>query len=303
MQGYQKYRKYRDSTENKGQKFTKIILIVAICFVVFLIGKSLFGGNAEVQSTLPESNTNTTDTTEDVNGTTSAEVADSENTNSNMNANVNVDTSSADSFDIDACTKVFSRGPSTEKRVSLTFNVGTTKQGDIDKVLSALTNAGVKADFFARGDVAEEAPDLIKKISNAGFSVYNLSYSHPYFSDLPESGIVEQLANAETAISQTTGKTTKPFFRPPYGDADDDVTSVVISEGYCPVSWTVDALDWSTEYTSAQSKERVMSNIANGVIVLMQAANATTAEIVPGIITDLQSQGYEVVDLNTLLAL
>lgn len=300
MQGYQKYRKYQDSTENKGQKMTKIFLILAIVFVVFLIGKSLFGGDSEVQSTLPQSNTKAA---EDVDGNTNGDVADSEDTNANANINVNVDTSSADSFDIDTCTKVYSRGSTAERRVSLTFNVGTTKQGDIDKVLSALTSAGVKADFFARGDVAEEAPDLIKKISDAGFSVYNLSYSHPYFSDLPESGMVEQLTNAETAISQATGKTTKPFFRPPYGDADDDVTSVVTSEGYCPVSWTVDAHDWSTEYTSAQSKERVMSNIANGTIVLMQAANAITAEIVPGIITDLQSQGYEIVDLGTLLAL
>jgi len=298
MQGYQKYRKYQDSTGNKGQKFTKILLILAICFVLFLIGKSLFGGNTEVRSTLPESNTNIVG---DVNGNTSEDVADLEDTNTNIN--VNVDVSSADSFDIDTCTKVYSRGSAAEKRVSLTFNVGTTKQGDIDKVLSALANAGVKADFFARGDVAEETPDLIKKISDAGFSVYNLSYSHPHFSDLPESGMSEQLEKAESAISQITGKTTKPFFRPPYGDADEDVLSVISSEGYCPITWTVDALDWSTEYTSAESKERVMSNITNGTIVLMQAANATTAEIVPGIITDLQSQGYNIVNLDTLLAL
>ncbi len=253
-----------------------------------------------MRSTLPESNTNTT---EDVNGNTNEDTTDAEDTNANTNANVNVDTSSADSFDIDTCAKVYSRGSAAEKRVSLTFNVGTTKQGDIDKVLSTLTNAGVKADFFARGDVAEEAPDLIKKISDAGFPVYNLSYSHPHFSDLPETGMSEQLEKAESAISQITGKTTKPFFRPPYGDADEDVLSVASSEGYCPITWTVDALDWSTEYTPEQSKERVMSNITNGTIVLMQAANATTAEIVPGIITDLQSQGYEIVDLDTLVAL
>jgi len=141
--------------------------------------------------------------------------------------------------------------------------------------------------------VAENNPDLINKISSAGFSIYNLSYNHPRFNDLPTSGMTEQLEKAEAAISQRTNKTTKPFFRPPYGEADEDVVTAVTS--------AVDAHDWSTEYTAEQSKERVLTNIGNGSIVLMQAANATTAEILSDVISQLKSQGYEIVNLNTLL--
>ncbi|MDP2684662.1 MAG: polysaccharide deacetylase family protein, partial [bacterium] len=219
----------------------------------------------------------------------------------NINANVNVDSSVAAAFDISSCDRVYSRGSAGEKEVTLTFNVGTTKEGDIDKLLIALKDSGTTADFFARGDVAEENSGLIKKISEAGFPVYNLSYDHPRFNGLSESGMIEQLAEAESLISQITGKSTKPFFRPPYGEADDTVVNAVTAAGYCPVTWTVDALDWSTDYTAEASKERVISNVSNGAIILMQAANSTTATIVPQIITELKESGYTFVNLSNLL--
>lgn len=301
MANYQQYQQYRRQPQEKGYKFGKIIIILAIVFVLYLILKSIFGGSGEVDTITPGENINTT-ISEEVNVNTSDEVNANSNENSNTNStNVNVDTASADSFDLESCTRVFSRGSTENKQVSLTFNVGTTKEGDIQKVIDILKNSNTKADFFARGDVAEENPDLINKIDSAGFSIYNLSYSHPYFSDLPTSGMVEQLEKAETAISQRTNKTTKPFFRPPYGDADADVVSVVVAEGYCPVTWTVDAYDWSSDYTSAQSKERVLDNVSNGAIILMQAANATTAEILGDLITQLSNQGFAIVNLDTLL--
>lgn len=304
MPQYQQYQKYRLQPEQKGFKFGKILIIFAIIFVVYLIGKSMFGGGTEIETVLPAENVNQVATEESVNINTSEEDTNAnanDNTNTDSNANVNIDTKTADSFDLDDCSRVYSRGSTEEKHVSLTFNVGTIKEGDIQKVLDTLSNTGTVADFFARGDVAENNPDLINKISNAGFPIYNLSYNHPRFNDLPTSGMTEQLEKAEAAISVRTNKTTKPFFRPPYGEADEDVVTAVTSAGYCPVTWSVDALDWSTEYTAEQSKERVLSNVGNGSIVLMQAANATTAEILPDVISQLKSQGYEIVNLDTLL--
>lgn len=295
MPNYQQYQRYKRQPEGSGFKFGKILVILAIIFVIYLIGRAIWGGSGELESTLPAENTST-------------EVVDEEtNTNTNVNAeeetntNTNVNTATAGSFDLETCTRVYSRGGSDEKQVSLTFNVGTAKEGEIQKVLDTLSNTSTPADFFARGDVAEENPDLINKISGGGFSVYNLSYNHPHFNDLPESGVTEQLTKAEEAISQRTNKTTKPFFRPPYGEADEDVLAAVSAAGYCPVTWTVDAMDWSTAYTTEQSKERVLSNVANGAIVLMQASNSTTADILPSVISQLKEQGYNIVNLDTLL--
>ncbi len=215
MPQYQQYQKYKLQPEQKGFKFGKILIILAIIFVIYLIGKSLFGGGSEVEAVLPAENSNEDVAEETVNANINEEDANTNsnsNANDNANANVNVDTTTADAFDINNCTKVYSRGSTDEKRVSLTFNVGTVKEGDVQKVLDTLNNTGTVADFFARGDVAENNPDLINKISNAGFSIYNLSYNHPRFNDLPTSGMTEQLEKAEAAISQRTNKTTNPFF-------------------------------------------------------------------------------------------
>lgn len=301
MPGYQQYRKYQRQQDDKGFKIGKILIVLAIIFVIFLIGRAIFGSDPEVESILPNENTNV-DSAGDHNANTNSEDTNSsDNSNTNSSVNINVDTSMADSFSMESCENLKSRGTTGEKQVSLTFNIGTIKEGAVQGVLDALAQNNAPADFFARGDVAEENSELIKKISNAGFAVYNLSYNHPHFNDLPASGISEQLFKAENQISAITGKTTKPFFRPPFGEADDDVVAVVTADGYCPVSWTVDAMDWSTEYSADQSKERVLSNVSNGAIILMQAANSVSAEILPGVISELKSSGYAIVDLNTLL--
>ncbi|MBU0598472.1 polysaccharide deacetylase family protein [Patescibacteria group bacterium] len=298
MANYQQYQKYKRQPPAKGPRIGKFLVILAIVFVVYLIGRSLFGTNPEVETNIPlevEDNVMAESINNNDNSNTN------ENSNSNENSNANVNTAVAGSFSVETCESVYSRGSSDEKKISLTFNVGTSKEGEIQKVIDGLKNSNTPADFFARGDVAEENPDLINKIDSAGFSIYNLSYNHPSFTDLPESGIIEQLSKADDAISQRTNKTTKPFFRPPYGSADDDVLSVVKSQGYCPVTWTVDALDWSADYSAADSKDRVISNAGNGAIILMQASNSVTAQIVPEIITELKNKGYAIVSLDDLL--
>ncbi|MFA5134337.1 MAG: polysaccharide deacetylase family protein [Patescibacteria group bacterium] len=282
----------------------KIVVFIGIAFILYLIGRSIFGSSPTVESVLPNTNAtvNADAGTESSNSNGNTNAGSNTNGETNVNSNVNVDASEAASFDLGSCTGVISSGKAGTKAVSLTFNVGTTKEGEVQKVLDALKNANVEADFFARGDVAEENPDLIKKIGDAGFPIHNLSYSHPYFTDLPTSGMAEQLENAEAAISQRTGKTTKPFFRPPYGDADEDVAAAAHEAGYCTVTWSIDAMDWSTEFTAVQSKERVLSNVKNGSIILMQASNSTTAEIIQDVITELKNGGYAIVKLESLLA-
>lgn len=302
MVNYQQYHKYRPPSEAKGFKVGKIFLVLATIAVIYLIGRAIFGSQPEVTTTLPNENQAAgnvnvvTNEAANTNGTTNA------NADTNTNSNTASGVSSGGAFKVADCSRVFSRGTTSEKRVSLTFNVGTAKAGEIQKVLDTLTSTKTAADFFARGEVAESNPDLITKISSAGFPIYNFSYNHPHFNDLPESGIVEQLTKADTAIQEVTKKTTKPFFRPPYGEADADVLAAVKSAGYCPVTWTIDAMDWSADYTAEQSKERILSNVTSGAIIVMQASNATTAAVVPDVISALKDKGYTFTHLDVLLS-
>lgn len=308
MPNYQQYQRYRSHPEHKGFKFGKILIFLGILVVLFLIGRTLFisddkpttvfSGNQENSNVNSELNANS-----NANIDANSNMAVNGNSNSNINSSTNTNTAVSGAFSLAKCTTVYSRGSATAKKVSLTFNVGSDKLGDIQKLLDALKATSTAADFFARGDKATSNPDLIAKINDAGFPIFNLSNNYPHFTDLPESGITEQLSNADSAISKITGKTTKPFFRPPYGDTlDSDIVKTITEAGYCPVAWSIDAMDWSADYTAAQSKERVLSKVTNGSIILMQASNSTTAEIITDVINQLKAKGYSIVHLQELLS-
>lgn len=302
MASYQNYQRYRHQREGAGFRYGKVFLIIIALVLIYLIARAIFGGGAKVDNTNTESNTvgtNAAITNTMVNGNANINAA---NTNGVTNSATNTSASAAGFSVKDDCASALSRGGTGTKAMSLTFNVGTTKEGEIDKVLSTLSGSGTPAAFFVTGDVASASAELVKKISQAGFPVYNFGNSLVNFTDLPETGVSEQLTKADAAIVAATGKSSKPFFRPPYGSVDADVTAAAQADGFCPVTWTVDALDWSSDSTAASSKERVLSKAANGAIVLMQAANSITAEILPGVITELKAKGYNLVDLPTLFS-
>ncbi len=311
MPAYQQYTRYqKPSRRSGGGRFGKVIILIAIAVVVYLMIRAVLGTPGDstlVDETNQPINTNgQTDTI--VAGDETATNADLGNSNSNANTNTNAERNanvSVENARVSAseCNQVFSRGDTTEKNITLTFNVGTTKEGALSDVVAALSSANVPADFFIRGDVAEENTSLVTMIRDAGFPLYNLTYDHQRATDLSEEELIDELDTAATAISEAGGGTSKPFFRPPYGAADDTVVQIAADQGYCTVTWTVDALDWSTEYTAADSTERVLDNASPGAIVLMQAGNATTAEIIPEIITALEDEGYTFVNLKTNLGL
>jgi peptidoglycan/xylan/chitin deacetylase (PgdA/CDA1 family) len=303
MPDYQRYQRFHARPEPKGTKLGKVLVILAILVVLYLIGRAIFGSSQNPTTTFNggDANSNSAEAVLE-NSNVNSDANSNTNSNSNTNAAANINTQIVGDFDTTKCQQVYSRGLTTAKNITLTFNVGTSKQGEIQGVLDALKNSSTPADFFARGEVAESNPDLIKKISQAGFPVYNLSYNYPHFNDLPDSGVADQLSKAESAIAPQTGRTTKPFFRPPYGETlDSDILAAVVAAGYCPVTWSVDAMDWSSDYTAEQSKERILSKAANGYIILMQASNSITAEILPGVITKLKEDGYSLVHLEDLL--
>jgi len=301
MATYQQYRRYRKEPADPRLRVGKVVLILVAFVFIYLISRAIFGGGSETDTNTPvnEAATNISGTSnENTNGV---------NTNGTISNSVNATNTAVSAsgkiFSVaDACTGALSRGKSSEKNIALTFNVGTTKEGSIEAVLTALTNAGVPAAFFITGDVATGNAELVTKISSAGFPIYNFGNSLVHFTDLPEDGITEQLTEAETSISAVTNKSTKPFFRPPYGSVDADVVAASKAAGWCPVTWTVDALDWSSESTATSSQERVLSKAANGAIILMQGGNSITAEILAPVIAGLKSQGYTLVDLPALFA-
>jgi peptidoglycan/xylan/chitin deacetylase (PgdA/CDA1 family) len=190
-----------------------------------------------------------------------------------------------------------SRGNPNKKQIIFTFDCGAGTSS-ADKVLEAAIEHNLKLTFFTTGKFAEQNPEVIKKFAAAGHEVFNHTYSHPHLTQISEDQVKEELTKADEIISGLTGTTTKPFFRPPYGNRDKHVLEIASILGFQSVYWTTDALDWETGRTNEQTKERIYSSLKNGGIILMHVGDDITGNILEEVFTYIEGQGYKIVSLT-----
>jgi polysaccharide deacetylase family sporulation protein PdaB len=188
------------------------------------------------------------------------------------------------------------------KVIALTFDDGNDGEY-IRQILQILLENDVKATFFLIGSAAKAYPELLKSILDNGNVIGNHSYSHPYFTDLSSKQMKKEVDKTEAVIKEITGQSTKPFFRPPYGDYNSSVLKAVGNAGYTrTITWTIDTRDW--EGISAEKiTEEVLSKASPGSIVLMHAGSGAknTPAALPDIITGLKEMGYRFVTIPELL--
>lgn len=103
---------------------------------------------------------------------------------------------------------------------------------------------------------------------------------------------------AEKVISNLTGVTMRPYYRPPYGSRDERVRALAAQLGYRTVYWTVDTLDWQPTATPDSITKIVMGHLSNGVIILMHAGSQVESETLDGLMTKIEQAGYQIVSLT-----
>lgn len=304
-------RRYQPRHSRSGSPIGRRLIIGVIILVgLVIIVRAFQGGKKEDSTNSVETNTEegirlrnensaVANTNAVTNGNTNADVEASE-TNSNLNTNAAVAVA-PDGSDVDltACTQALSSF-GTRKVMALTFNLAATND-QVDVLLNVLTKDKIAASFFTSGTFAEKNPDIVRKVSAKGFAVYNRSYDNPRFGSLNASQVTAQLEQAESAISGVTDRSTKPFFRPPFGESSETSTTAAHDAGYCTILWSVDALDWQNDATAASAKARVVEKARNGGIVMLSAGYDVTAEATRSIATDLRKSGYTLVSLVELL--
>jgi len=191
------------------------------------------------------------------------------------------------------------RGNSTRQVVALTFDAGADA-GNTTQVLQILASNGIRASFSLTGEWSQANPGLVKAIADAGHLIMNHSQDHPSFTGL-STGMgplstqdrIAELDQADLAIRSITGKTTKPYFRPPYGDVDGSVLCDAYTAGYnYVVMWTVDTLGWNGASVD-QIVQKSLSNAQPGAIYIMHVGSQSQdATALQQVIDGLKAQGY-----------
>ncbi|MFC7322607.1 LysM peptidoglycan-binding domain-containing protein [Halobacillus campisalis] len=201
-----------------------------------------------------------------------------------------------------ASSQFVTKGNTSSKVVALTFDDGADGT-NVENILQTLSSNNVKSTFFLTGSGTNHHPQKIKNIVSKGHEIGNHSYSHPDFTKLTAAQIKDELERTEDIIKSTTGRSTKPLFRAPFGAVNSSVLSAVGNAGYKhTIHWNIDTVDWKGN-SAADIRNRVLNNIVPGSIVLMHtgAGASGTPGALPGIISNLKNQGYQFVTVSNLL--
>ncbi|MCU0301655.1 MAG: polysaccharide deacetylase family protein [Candidatus Nanopelagicales bacterium] len=199
--------------------------------------------------------------------------------------------------------------PTSQRVVALTFDGGASDAG-VPSILRTLADTGVRGTFFVTGDFVARYPDRVRAMAAGGHRVVNHSATHPDFADLSVAQVRDQLTRAEAAIAPVAGRTTRPWFRFPFGSSTPSAIATVNDAGYAAIGWTVDTLGWqgTTEGRSAASVlARVLDAARPGEIVLMHVGahpkdrSTLDADALPDIIRELRAAGYRFVTLDAIL--
>lgn len=115
----------------------------------------------------------------------------------------------------------------------------------------------------------------------------------------------EEIQRTEIFLTDLCGQNPRPRFRAPYGERDARVLRLAQALGYRSIYWTLDSLDSVDPPKSARFLvDRVTSRSnedLDGAIILLHVGERSTAEALPAIIANLQSRGFQLVTVSTLL--
>lgn len=187
-----------------------------------------------------------------------------------------------------------------EKKVALTFDAAWGNK-DTKKILEIMAKHNVHATFFMTGGWVEKYPDDVKAIYEAGHDLGNHSEHHRNMSQLSEEEKTEEIMSVHQKVKELTGVEMN-LFRPPYGDYDNAVILNAEENGYYPIQWDVDSLDWK-DYGVDNIIKTVLENknLGNGSIILCHNGAKYTADALDALITGLQEKGYELVQVSELI--
>lgn len=191
--------------------------------------------------------------------------------------------------------------------VALTFDTGVGP-GHVAEVLDTLKEHGVRATFGITGEWAVTNPALLKRLVQEGHAVINHSWSHRSFTGedtqtqpLTPEEMREELRRTEEKVQEVAGVSTKPYFRPPFGDFDRSVNQVVREAGYdYNVLWLVDGMGWDGRSTKSVVAV-TLANAYNGAIFLYHADNPREPAALEEIIAGLNEGGLQLVTIPQLL--
>lgn len=192
-------------------------------------------------------------------------------------------------------------GQPKEKVVAITFDDGPDSK-ITPGILDILKNNNIKANFFFLGSQVNYFPSVVKRAYNEGHLILNHGYNHPYFTKITPEDIRKQVLLTEKKIEDIIGKRPS-FIRPPYGDTDEKVLSVLRGMNDRIIIWSIDSMDWVINIDKQDVVNNVLNNARLGDIILMHSGPGQNMALkaLPEIIYGLKNREFGIKDIGTML--
>jgi len=159
--------------------------------------------------------------------------------------------------------------------VAITFDDGpaTTTHSLLD-VLDRYSD--VRVSFFINGNnyVDASLPEyqaVIARAYQAGHQIASHTSQHKDLTTLSDADINTQITKNDDIIYTATGRVVR-YFRPPYGNTNDHVLSILGGLGLVVVQWNVDTEDWQTHNAtqSAAVYTQALASAQNGEFIALE---------------------------------
>lgn len=178
-----------------------------------------------------------------------------------------------------------------ERRVALVFDDGPIP-GQAEAMRELFAREGIVVTFAHVGQRVQENPKLTRAASEAGHEIVNHSWSHARIAELDQSALVDEVRKGHEAIRSATGSV-PGWYWPPYLAVDQrlkDVLAAVPVKIYVP-HHLVDSKDWDTATSAETLRQRAITGVRDGSVILFHEWRKETLEQLPAILVELRSQG------------
>ena len=185
-----------------------------------------------------------------------------------------------------------------EKKIAFTMNCAWNAD-DIDSILETLKNNNVKITFFVVGEWVDKYPEAVEKIAKEGHEIGSHSNTHPHVNELSSEKNLEEIKTSVNKIEKIINQKVT-LYRTPYGEYNDIVIETAKNNGYFPIQWNIDTLDYEG-LNCEQMWNRIKSKLSNGAIILSHNGTEHTADSLDTLIKNIKNQGYNFVKVSDLI--
>jgi len=198
---------------------------------------------------------------------------------------------------------VISHGPSTDRRIVLTVDDGTSTEvvaGYADFAQRTGTHLTFSPNAVNNHTWTPHATALRPLVATGQVQIMNHTFSHHDLRKLSETQIRTELERNDDWIVKTFGTTTRPYFRPPFGFHNATIDGIAAELGYTrTVMWSGSYSDSKTitpQFLLAQAQKYLKP----GVIMLGHANHPTVLALFDQLLALIRDRQLQPVTLDEM---